>query len=102
MPCWFRLWIAALLLVMPALPLEAQGLSPFEAVYCPASESQRERQCSLTDRTIRRNQDLIATVGAQMSNPGIIPKDEILSNLEQSYSASSNMFGLLRGSDCLH
>lgn len=72
MSCWMRTLIAALLLALTVFPVSAQGLSPREFIYCPASEPERARQCRQAEDTLRRNQDLLATVGDQMQDPGIL------------------------------
>jgi hypothetical protein len=66
MPHRIRTWII-ILVAMSAVPLSAQ-----EWVYCPAAPEELERQCGQTENTIRRNRDLISTVGDQMRNPEII------------------------------
>lgn len=71
MPHWIRIWMVTLLVTV-ALPLNAQESDPREWIDCPASPEERQRQCRRTDDTIRRNTDLLATVGAQIRDPEII------------------------------
>ena len=57
----------AVLLLLAAAPLQAQ-----EWIYCPAAPQELERQCRQTNDVIQRDQALLATVGEQMHDPGII------------------------------
>jgi hypothetical protein len=63
---WIRIWIFVLI-AASTLPVCAQ-----EWIYCPAAPEELVRQCRQTENAIRRNQELIATVGDQMRNPEII------------------------------